>query len=78
MSAARTPFDGYISYALAAAHRKVTQSLNTGLKKHGVQKKNEPGDLYVTLQITLPETLNSQLKDFVKNWDQRDETPQRT
>lgn len=48
------------------------------MKKHGVQKKNEPGDLYVTLQITLPETLNSQLKDFVKNWDQRDETPQRT
>ena len=48
------------------------------MKKHGVQKKNEPGDLYVTLQITLPETLNSQLKDFIKNWDQRDETPQRT
>ena len=37
MSATPTPFDSYISYALAAAHRKVTQSLNASLKEHGVQ-----------------------------------------
>ncbi len=37
MSKQQTPFDGYISYALAAAHRSVTQSLTARLKKHGVQ-----------------------------------------
>lgn len=47
------------------------------MKKHGIQKKSDPGDLYVTLQIVLPEKPNSQLKDFLKDWDQRDETPTR-
>lgn len=37
MSAETTPFDSYITYALAAAHRKVTQSLGDCLKTHGVQ-----------------------------------------
>lgn len=37
MSKQATPFDGHISYALAAAHRAVTQSLSERLKKHGVQ-----------------------------------------
>lgn len=33
----QTPFDGQISYALAAAHRLVNQSLTERLKAHGVQ-----------------------------------------
>ncbi|UYV37231.1 MarR family transcriptional regulator [Rhodobacteraceae bacterium D3-12] len=37
MSKQTTPFDGHISYAIAAAHRAVTQSLSERLKKHGVQ-----------------------------------------
>lgn len=37
MSKQTTPFDGYLSYALAAAHRSVNKSLSTRLKKHGVQ-----------------------------------------
>lgn len=37
MSAEETPLDGYITYAIAAAHRKVTQSLSDGLKRLGVQ-----------------------------------------
>ncbi|MAI90416.1 DnaJ C-terminal domain-containing protein [Ponticaulis sp.] len=47
------------------------------MKKHGVQKKSEPGDLYVTLQIVLPDKDLSGLKDFVKNWDHRDYVPPR-
>lgn len=37
MSMQTTPFDGQISYALAAAHRLVNQSLTDLLKSHGVQ-----------------------------------------
>jgi DNA-binding MarR family transcriptional regulator len=33
----RTPFESHISYALAAAHRKVHQTLTGCLKQHGVQ-----------------------------------------
>ena len=31
------PIQNYLSYALAAAHRKVAVSLNTRLRKHGMQ-----------------------------------------
>lgn len=37
MDAKTNPFDNHLSYALAAAHRSVSQSLNTRLKKHGIQ-----------------------------------------
>ncbi len=37
MTRQTTPFDGRISYALAAAHRAVSQTLTSRLKKHGVQ-----------------------------------------
>lgn len=37
MSMQQTPFDGQISYALAAAHRLVNLSLTERLKTHGVQ-----------------------------------------
>lgn len=37
MSAIGKPIDGYICYALAAAHRAVQQSLSARLKKHGLQ-----------------------------------------
>ena len=37
MSKQQTPFDGQISYALAAAHRLVNLSLTEQLKAHGVQ-----------------------------------------
>ncbi|MAT34115.1 MAG: molecular chaperone DnaJ [Ponticaulis sp.] len=47
------------------------------MKKLGIQKKDNPGDLYITLQIVLPEKPSSELKDFVKNWDQREEKPAR-
>lgn len=46
------------------------------MKKLGVQKK-EPGDLYITIQIALPEKPSEDLKDFVKTWSQRDVTPTR-
>ncbi|MEP3430183.1 MAG: MarR family transcriptional regulator [Roseibium sp.] len=32
-----SPIQNYLSYALAAAHRKVSTSLNTRLRKHGIQ-----------------------------------------
>lgn len=37
MSKAHSPFDSHLSYALAAAHRMVSQSINARLKKHGIQ-----------------------------------------
>ena len=37
MSTSEKNIDGYISYALAAAHRAVQQSLSARLKKHGLQ-----------------------------------------
>lgn len=37
MNKEHNPFDNHLSYALAAAHRMVSQSLNTRLKKHGIQ-----------------------------------------
>lgn len=33
----QSPIEDYVSYALAAAHRAVNQSLTARLKKHGVQ-----------------------------------------
>ena len=47
------------------------------MKKHGVQKKDGPGDLYINLQVMLPEKPSGELKSFLKDWDQRDETPKR-
>ena len=43
----------------------------------GVQVKDKPGDLYIELQIMLPEKPSSDFKKFLKDWDQRDETPKR-
>lgn len=37
MSKEHNPFDSHLSYALAAAHRMVSQSLSARLKKHGIQ-----------------------------------------
>lgn len=37
MKTSSSPIQAYLSYALAAAHRKVAISLNTRLKKHGIQ-----------------------------------------
>lgn len=37
MNQEHNPFDSHLSYALAAAHRAVSQSLNTRLKKHNIQ-----------------------------------------
>lgn len=37
MSTEHSPFDSHLSYVLAAAHRKVNQSLNARLKKRGIQ-----------------------------------------
>lgn len=37
MTLQKTPFDGHISYMLAAAHRAVSKDLSDRLKKHGVQ-----------------------------------------
>ena len=46
------------------------------MKKLGIQKK-EPGDLYITLQLVLPEKLDDELKSFVKDWKHRDAVPDR-
>jgi DNA-binding MarR family transcriptional regulator len=37
MTAQKILFDTHLSYALAAAHRSVSQSLSARLKKHGIQ-----------------------------------------
>lgn len=37
MDAGSRPIDSYLSYTLAAAHRKVSTSLNERLKRHGIQ-----------------------------------------
>lgn len=37
MDMTENPIEDYLSYALAAAHRKVTTSLNARLKRHGIQ-----------------------------------------
>ncbi len=37
MENSSSPIQNYLSYALAAAHRKVTTSLNARLRKHGIQ-----------------------------------------
>lgn len=37
MEPSPNPIQDYLSYALAAAHRKMTTSLNGRLKKHGIQ-----------------------------------------
>ncbi len=54
---------------------------NTGGKLRmrglGVQKSSGAGDLYVELRVMLPEKPNSELKNFLKTWSQRDEVPRR-
>ncbi len=47
------------------------------MRGQGVQLSDGPGDLYVELRVTLPEKPNSELKNFLKTWSQRDETPKR-
>jgi len=37
METKTSPIQDYLSYALAAAHRKVSMSLNARLKRHGIQ-----------------------------------------
>ncbi|MEM0978604.1 MAG: MarR family transcriptional regulator [Pseudomonadota bacterium] len=37
METNKNPIQDYLSYALAAAHRKVSVSLNARLKRHGIQ-----------------------------------------
>lgn len=37
MNPSQNPIQDYLSYALAAAHRKISASLNARLKKHGIQ-----------------------------------------
>ncbi len=37
MDTSKNPIQDYLSYALAAAHRKVSVSLNARLKRHGIQ-----------------------------------------
>lgn len=37
MESSPNPIQDYLSYALAAAHRKVSTSLNSRLKQHGIQ-----------------------------------------
>jgi DNA-binding MarR family transcriptional regulator len=37
MESTTNPIQNYLSYALAAAHRQVTASLNARLKQHGIQ-----------------------------------------
>lgn len=37
METRANPIQDYLSYALAAAHRKMSASLNARLKKHGIQ-----------------------------------------
>tara|TARA_R110002094_G_scaffold2426_9_gene10013 strand:+ start:2109 stop:2531 length:423 start_codon:yes stop_codon:yes gene_type:complete len=37
MTETANPFEAHLSYALAAAHRNVTQSLSARLKSHGIQ-----------------------------------------
>jgi len=44
------------------------------LKGKGVQVKSGAGDLLVRLMVTLPEKTDSELKDFVKKWKQRDKS----
>ncbi|MAK62700.1 MAG: molecular chaperone DnaJ [Ponticaulis sp.] len=46
------------------------------MKRLGIQKK-DPGDLYITLQLVLPEKLDDELKAFVKDWKNRDVVPDR-
>lgn len=59
----------------------VPAGANTGgklrMKGLGVQKKDGAGDLYVELRVMLPEKPNSELKNFLRTWSQRDEVPQR-
>ena len=43
----------------------------------GVQKKDGAGDLYVELRIMIPEKPNSELKNFLRTWSQRDDVPKR-
>lgn len=37
MDSGTSPIEGYLSYTLAAAHRKVSLSLSNRLKRHGIQ-----------------------------------------
>lgn len=43
------------------------------LKGKGVQRAGKPGDLLVTLIVTLPEKPDDALRSFLKTWPQRDE-----
>lgn len=43
----------------------------------GVQTQGAPGDLYIELRLMLPDKPNSELKNFLKTWNQRDEVPRR-
>lgn len=43
----------------------------------GLQLKDKPGDLYIVFQVMLPEHTNSELKNFLRTWTQRDDKPER-
>lgn len=43
----------------------------------GVQENDGAGDLYVELRLMLPEKPSSELKNFLRTWNQRDEHPKR-
>lgn len=47
------------------------------MRGQGVQMSDGAGDLYVELRLMLPEKPNSELKNFLKTWSQRTETPRR-
>ena len=47
------------------------------MRGFGVQTKDKPGDLYIELQVMLPEKVSSDFKKFLKTWDQREESPKR-
>lgn len=55
---------------------RIPRNSSTGkrlrLKGKGVQRKNNIGNMYVTLKVVLPETRDLELEKLIKEWNKRD------
>jgi len=59
--------DGTVELSLP---KGVSSGTRLRLKGKGVQKGNQPGDLYAIIKITMPQEVTPELKEAIKKWQE--------
>lgn len=59
--------DGTVELSLP---KGVNSGTRLRLKGKGVQKRNQPGDLFAVIKITMPKEVTPELKEAVKTWQE--------